>query len=88
MMSSAIEARPAAASQSGLTAVELCDETGLMVVQRNPIEFRLVLHFGPQLSTPCSRGLNLRPSPANRAFYNGAHAFHRHLRHHSFCDVF
>ena len=83
MSSSAVIAGQAAVPQPTL---QFRNENAVISLQRNAIEYRLVLHFGPQLSTPCSRGLNVRPRPRTKA-YKGSPAFHRQLRHHSFSDV-
>jgi hypothetical protein len=84
IMSSALQARQATVLPPGSLAAPLFDEPRVAALPRNPIEFHLVLHFGPQLSTPCSRGLNVRSSPAPRSLPGSPHAFHRHLQHHSF----
>jgi hypothetical protein len=73
----------AAVPQPGLTPLQFRNENAVVSLQRNAIEFRLVLHFGPQLSTPCSRGLNVRPRLATKG-YKGSPGFYRQLRHHSF----
>lgn len=51
---------------------------------RRSIGFRFIVNFGPQLSTPCSRCLEMSPPPSPSVVHPTAPLFHRHLRCHTF----
>ena len=51
---------------------------------RRSIEFRFVVNFGPQLSTPCTRCLEMSPPPSPPLIHSPAPQFHRYLRCHTF----
>jgi len=51
---------------------------------RRSIEFRFIVNFGPQLSTPCSRCLEVSPPPTPPLVYSATPLFHRYLRCHTF----
>jgi hypothetical protein len=48
------------------------------------IEFRFIVKFGPQLSTPCSRCLEVSPPPTSSLVQFPTPLFHRYLRCHTF----
>ena len=48
------------------------------------IEFRCIVRFGPQLSTPCSRCLEVSPPATLSLAQFPAPQFHRYLRCHTF----
>jgi len=49
-----------------------------------PFAFRFVVNFGPQLSTPCSRSLEVGPQTVPPTLPPSPSMFHRHLRCHTF----
>lgn len=51
--------------------------------RRSP-EFRFIVNFGPQLSTPCSRCLGTSPQPLPAVVHASTQLFHRYLRCHTF----
>ena len=51
---------------------------------RRAIEFRFIVNFGPQLSTPCSRCLEVSPPPTPSLIQSPGQLFHRYLRCHTF----
>ena len=52
-------------------------------VLRGPIQFRFVLHFAPQLSTPCSRGLGIKPRAGHPLSRAAPRMFQSYLQRHS-----
>jgi hypothetical protein len=50
---------------------------------RGPIEFRFVLKFAPQMSTPCSRGVAVKPRPAHLWLHPPPRLFQNLLQRHS-----
>ncbi len=50
---------------------------------KGPIEFRFVLKFAPQLSTPCSRGLSIKPRDARMLARRAPRLFQTYLQRHS-----
>jgi hypothetical protein len=50
---------------------------------RGPIEFRFVLQFAAQLSTPCSRGLGIKPRSEHLLVRHAPRLFQSHLQRHS-----
>ena len=50
---------------------------------RRPIEFRFVLKFAPQLSTPCSRGLVVQPRSGRSLERGIPRLFQAYLHRHS-----
>jgi hypothetical protein len=50
---------------------------------RGPIQFRFVLQFAPQLSTPCSRGLGIKPRAGNPLQRAAPRMFQSYLQRHS-----
>ena len=50
---------------------------------RGPIQFRFVLKFAPQLSTPCSRGLSIKPRYEALAVKPAPRIFQTYLQRHS-----
>jgi len=63
--------------------VHLTDQKYLPAPRRS-IEFRFIVRFGPQLSTPCSRCLEVSPTPSPPLAPFPAPLFHRYLRCHTF----
>lgn len=49
-----------------------------------PFAFRFVVRFGPQLSTPCSRSLEIGPQTRPAHPSPSASLFQHHLRCHTF----
>ncbi len=81
MNSPTSEATRIAALETGVVATEI---QGSMTTPARPFAFRFVVRFGPQLSTPCSRSLEVGPQtcPANPT--PSVSRFQRHLRCHTF----
>ena len=50
---------------------------------KGPIQFRFVLTFAPQLSTPCSRGLAIKPRAGNPLRRSAPRLFQSYLQRHS-----
>lgn len=44
------------------------------------------LSFGPQMSTPCSRVINVNAHPSQSAFQNASHRFRGQLRNRFFSE--
>jgi hypothetical protein len=52
-------------------------------ITRGPIEFRFVLKFAAQMSTPCSRGLSISHRTDDRLIRHAPRLFQSHLQRHS-----
>ena len=79
------EPKPAALLSSAALA-DRADSAGAIssaVAARGPIEFRFVLKFAPQMSTPCSRGLAVNPRGDQRLIRHAPRLFQTHLERHS-----
>jgi len=50
---------------------------------RGPIQFRFVLKFAAQLSTPCSRGVSVKPRSENLLVRHSPRLFQSCLQRHS-----
>jgi hypothetical protein len=50
---------------------------------RGPIEFRFVLKFAAQMSTPCSRGLSIKPRAGRAPVRRAPRMFQSYLQRHS-----
>ena len=50
---------------------------------RGPIEFRFVLKFAAQMSTPCSRGLGIKPRAGRVLVRSAPRLFQSFLQRHS-----
>jgi hypothetical protein len=51
---------------------------------KGPFAFRFIVRFGPQLSTPCSRSVEIGPQTEPAPLAPFASLFQRHLRCHTF----
>ena len=52
-------------------------------VPHGPIEFRFILKFAAQMSTPCSRGLAIKPRAGRVLVRRAPRLFQSHLQRHS-----
>ena len=59
------------------------DPSSDLAVPRGPIEFRFVLKFAAQMSTPCSRGLAIKPRAGRVLVRRAPRLFQSHLQRHS-----
>ena len=59
------------------------EEEQIAVTIRGPIEFRFVLKFAAQLSTPCSRGLGIKPRADHLPLRHAPRLFKTYLQRHS-----
>ncbi len=50
---------------------------------RGPIRFRFVLKFAPQMSTPCSRGVGIKPRAGRVIVRRAPRLFQSYLQRHS-----
>ena len=55
---------------------------GTSPAPRGPIEFRFMLSFAPQMSTPCSRGLGIIPRSDDLLSRPAPRMFQSHLQRH------
>jgi hypothetical protein len=78
-----LESGPAPASLA-VSSGEISPSAGSgSLSARGPIEFRFVLQFAPQLSTPFSRGLAIKPRAVSLPLRPPPRMFQRHLQRHS-----
>ncbi|HZR20608.1 MAG TPA: hypothetical protein VFE51_25220 [Verrucomicrobiae bacterium] len=52
-------------------------------VLHGPIQYRFVLHFAAQMSTPCSRGLAIKPRAGRAPVRRAPRLFQSYLQRHS-----
>lgn len=69
------------AGESGLAMISGQADAGR---SKGPFTFRFVVGFGPQLSTPCSRSLEVGPHTLPARLAPPGSMFQRHLRCHTF----
>lgn len=72
---------PATEASSGSASTSSFYDTSQ--IPPGPIQYRFVLKFAPQMSTPCSRGLGIKPRAGRVLVRRAPRLFQSYLQRHS-----